>query len=563
MKKIFTLFAALAMVMSMSAATKTIYCKMAQSWWKADGAAVGAYYWGTGAAPSWPGVRMTPVAGETDLWSIDIDTDKYQKIIFTRVNGSGTVSDWGAKTADLTVPTDDKNLYTITSTFPVWGDPGVAGNWSIYAPDAPKTYKDITITIVANATPKIHYWEGGDKVVGTKWDAKPDMVATGEENTYSYTIKEVDEATGVKYLVVVGEVQSADQQAFENVTANFKDLLPQVAVMGITGWTGDKMTVADDYLSASITLPLEATKDYEIKLTVNGEWFGSNAITITKDNNSAKFDTNGEGNGKLTTDLAGDYVFTYTYATKTLVVTYPLPEVSKTITWELNGGELPAVVVPTSEELAMSFKQAYAEYFAIEGLTETDMKREVGNFIYVTNSKGGDAVKFITENAAWKWLQDYILSVAGNIPEGTNVGFYWRANIDAFFHCKASVAVGGVNAADFTEAGKPEAWGAAYQAANGVVLPTEPVEADYVIPTPAKTGFTFVGWYDNAEGEGDAMTVLKAGWSGTIYAIWKQDATTGVDNTIVAEQVVKIVRNGQVLIMVGDKTFNMMGQEVK
>ena len=328
MKKIFTLFAALAMVMSMSAATKTIYCKMAQSWWKADGAAVGAYAWKDGGASnaSWPGVRMTPVTGETDLWSVDIDTDKYQKIIFTRVNGSGTVSDWGAKTADQNIPTDDKNLFTITSTSPVWGNPGVAGNWSVYAPDAPKTYKDITITIVANATPKIHYWEGGDKVVGTEWDAKPEMVATGEENTYSYTIKEVDEATGVKYLVVVGDVQSADQQAFENVTKNFKELLPQVAVMGVNNWDGtDKMTVADDYLTASVTLALEAAKDYELKLTVNGEWFGSNAITITKDNNSASFAENGDGNGKLTTDAAGDYVFTYTYATKTLVVTYPVP----------------------------------------------------------------------------------------------------------------------------------------------------------------------------------------------------------------------------------------------
>ena len=362
MKKIFTLFAALMMAFSMSAATKTIYCKMAQSWWKADGAAVGAYYWGTGSGPAWPGVRMTPVSGETDLWSIDIDTDKFQNIIFTRVNGSGTVSDWGAKTADLTVPTDDKNLYTITSTSPVWGSPGVAGNWSVYAPDAPKTYKDITITIVANATPKIHYWEGGDKVVGTEWDAKPEMVATGEENTYSYTIKEVDEATGVKYLVVVGDVQSADQQTFENVTVNFKELLPQVVVKGINGDWGDtnKMTVADDYLSASITLALEATKDYELKLTINGEWFGSKAITITKDNNSASFAENGDGNGKLTTDLAGDYVFTYTYATKTLVVTYPEPVIPCTqataINWddainaEANSDKWYAVNVVTAKE---------------------------------------------------------------------------------------------------------------------------------------------------------------------------------------------------------------------
>ena len=132
MKKIFTFFAALACVMSMSAETTRLYCKMAQDWWKADGAAVGAYYWGTGAAPQWPGNRMIPVKGETDLWYVDIDATQYQNIIFTRVNGSGTVSDWGAKTADLVVPTDGKNLYTITSTSPVWGNPGVTGEWSVY-----------------------------------------------------------------------------------------------------------------------------------------------------------------------------------------------------------------------------------------------------------------------------------------------------------------------------------------------------------------------------------------------------------------------------------------------
>lgn len=336
MKKIFTLFAALTMVMSMSAATKTIYFKT-QQWWHKDDAASAAYYWEPSAAPTWPGIRMTKVDGVADMWSVDVDTDKYKNIIFTRVNGSGNVEDWGAKTQDLVIPTDDKNLFTLSTT-EVWGGSGASGTWSVYAPDAPKTYKDITITVVANATPKIHYWEGGDKVTGSEWETKPDMVATGEENTYSYTIKDVDEATGVKYLIVVGEVQSADQQAFENVTANFKDLLPQVVVMGVTGWTGDKMTVADDYLSASVTLNLKAATDYELKLTVNGQWYGSNAITITKDKNSASFAENGEGNGKLTTDLAGDYVFTYTYATKTLVVTYPAPTPTYTVTVSDNTG---------------------------------------------------------------------------------------------------------------------------------------------------------------------------------------------------------------------------------
>ena len=131
-----------------------------------------------------------------------------------------------------------------------------------------------------------------------------------------------------------------------------------------------------------------------------------------------------------------------------------------------------AQTVPTNEELLLTFKQDYLAHFNITDATDTDLNvREAGNFIYVMNSKGGDAVKFITENANWKWLADYIISVAAAIPEGTNEGYYWRANLDAFFHCKNAVAVGGVNSADFTEAGKPEAWGPAYLAAQESTTP--------------------------------------------------------------------------------------------
>lgn len=45
--------------------------------------------------------------------------------------------------------------------------------------------------------------------------------------------------------------------------------------------------------------------------------------------------------------------------------------------------------------------------------------------------------------------------------------------------------------------------------------------------------------------------------------IAKVGPTTGVENTIVSEQPVKIVRNGQVFILKGNKVFNIMGQQVK
>lgn len=122
-------------LMASSAFATTIYCKMEHSWWKNDGAAIGAYAWtgdGEGAIKNadWPGVRMTATA-QADVWSVDIDLTKYEKIIFTRVNGSGDVADWGAKTKDLVIPTDGKNLFTITTSAAAWGDPGCDGEWSV------------------------------------------------------------------------------------------------------------------------------------------------------------------------------------------------------------------------------------------------------------------------------------------------------------------------------------------------------------------------------------------------------------------------------------------------
>ena len=268
-------------------------------------------------------------------------------------------------------------------------------------------------------------------------------------------------------------------------------------------------------------------------------------------------------NGKEESDEA-----TYTFlAEANIELVANFKEAAKpTISYELNGGAFPTVAVPAAAELLMAFKVDYLAAFNITDATDSDMNvREAGNFIYVMNSKGGDAVKFITENANWKWLHDYILSVAGNIPEGTNVSFYWRANIDGFFHCKNAVAVGGVASADYTEAGKPEVWGAAYQAAKGIVLPTEPVAEAYTLPTPTKEGSVFQGWYDNADGQGEAMTVIPAGWYGTLYAIWTVEGgtTTGLDNAPVVMDVVKVIKNGQLVIIRNGVEYNANGAILK
>lgn len=133
MKKILSILCVLSFAIG-SVTAKTIYCKMDYNWWYSDGAVIGAYAWGgTAGAMTWPGVRMTRVEGMTNTWSIDIDETKYKNIIFTRVNGSGNIADWGAQTVDLTIPSD-KNFFTITTANATWTSNGnkCSGTWSAY-----------------------------------------------------------------------------------------------------------------------------------------------------------------------------------------------------------------------------------------------------------------------------------------------------------------------------------------------------------------------------------------------------------------------------------------------
>ena len=146
----------------------TIYCKMQYDWWTDSGAAIGAYYWkdGEDSPLSWPGTRMSPVQNDDYVWKTTIPTG-YDKVIFTRMNPSDEGNqDWGAKTADLNVPTDDNVLYTISSSSAVWGNPGVAGSWGEYEEPGPDD-RMITLTVDLGSLvniegfhdPEVHYYD--------------------------------------------------------------------------------------------------------------------------------------------------------------------------------------------------------------------------------------------------------------------------------------------------------------------------------------------------------------------------------------------------------------------
>ena len=229
------------------------------------------------------------------------------------------------------------------------------------------------------------------------------------------------------------------------------------------------------------------------------------------------------------------------------------------ITWVLNGGVVPGGEVPSNEQLIASFKDGYNTYFS-QSIATT---RELSNFLYYGNSQGCDVSKMLTdEKSGWKWLGDYLLSVAGSL-DGESA---WRWHLFAFFNCNDGTVTDTqkVATADFSQAGKPEAWGTAYQIAMGITgeLPTT-VSKEFELPIPVKEGYVFIGWFDNPEGTGTAITSIPAGWYGTLYAIWKAKTATNLEDLYSPSNVQKILHNGQILIMRDGKVYNMMGQIVE
>jgi len=245
MKKLFAIFAAVLFSASLFAGNK-IYCKVTQPWW-ASGAAVGVYAWGD-AAPGmeWPGVRMEAVAGDEGVWSIELDA-AYTSCVFTRMNPNNCAESdmdcslyWGAKTDDLTIPTDGKNLFTITTEAETWDPAKVAGDWSVYGdpvpPVAPAKFyitgdsalvtdagapgkawnpaaiKSETDTFVLNLKANQYYilkvtlngtWNGENNVKGyNELTEKENLVDEGKDHNIGFTLKEAGE---VKVIYIAGE----------------------------------------------------------------------------------------------------------------------------------------------------------------------------------------------------------------------------------------------------------------------------------------------------------------------------------------------------------------------
>ena len=102
------------------------------------------------------------------------------------------------------------------------------------------------------------------------------------------------------------------------------------------------MTLSEDG-TASISYTLNAG-NYEYKIAFES-WSDclSTSTTITRENNSATFSASYSGNAIFQADVTGDYMFTWTFETNTLTVTYPeagVQQCGNDLYWSLANGTL-------------------------------------------------------------------------------------------------------------------------------------------------------------------------------------------------------------------------------
>ena len=317
--------------------TETVYFINAKKWAK-----VNVYAWTTDPNASWPGAAATKEAEQIagyDVYSFTANAGQYANVIFN--DGSSQTSDlvWTAGkyyVIDMGWLTKEEAEAELAAPLPeTWnivGDAGLMGKgWDLNAAENAMTLQaDGTyllekkgITIVAGSyeykAAKDHGW----------------TVAVPQDGNQTLKIT----TSGIYDVTFVLDVTAKKLTA----TATLKQaavVIPTIVIAGdMNSWnqTKDKFTMSADSLTATFKTTL-AVKNYGFKMIVGGAWH-SDGKTVTRDANSTKFTgANSNTNSTLKADIAGEYLFTWEYATKTLTITYPALPVKYNVTVTAENG---------------------------------------------------------------------------------------------------------------------------------------------------------------------------------------------------------------------------------
>ena len=337
-------------------------------------------------------------------------------------------------------------------------------------------------------------------------------------------------ASGIYTIMIMFDAASGMVEAFAEKTGDAA-VIPTIAIAGdMNGWntSANTFTIAEDEKTASLALNLEA-KDYGFKMIIAGSWT-SDAQTITRENNVTTYTgANGE-NGTLTADVAGEYIFTWTYETNTLVVTYPAKEEPQPVaTWD----EIVFTEVAAKGSLnGAVFAAANNAAFTLT-VTDTDASKQE---IDQNTASFGTA----EENKAY----DFRLKTGGKSSSKNGL----TLAIPADGTLRIAARTGSNSATDRNLVVKQ----ADVELYNKVVVEADKV-GDYYpyIYVEVKQGSVVLEYPVNT------INFYAFGFKAA------EGPATGFEEIEAAEKAVKFIENGQIFILRDGAVFNLMGARVK
>lgn len=361
---------------------------------------------------------------------------------------------------------------------------------------------------------------------------------------------------------------------------------PKIQFAGeLTSWSPVDFTLAADKKTATFTKNI-AEGEHQFKIIVNGDW-RSNAQSFDRDNASAAGITGNEStNMKLIADATGDYTFTWTIATNALEINFPAKE-----------GPGPE---PQPEDPKVQFAGEITGWSGEAFTLAADKKTAT----FTKNIAEGDhEFKIIVGDNDWRsngWTYHREFTHADGITmnDGANMKlqadvtgdytFTWTFetnSIDIVFPAKDPDPQP-VDKSGYYIVGNHTDWQIeadykfeANPAQEGEYMTKMFLTPEYLIKVVyTEDGENIKTWFPEGEGnaygehgeitESNGYTIYfrpnKDGgedwFYGCIYIV--PDKEEGIEDLNASEKAVKVIRNGQIFIIKGNKTFNVLGAQM-
>ena len=197
------------------------------------------------------------------------------------------------------------------------------------------------------------------------------------------------------------------------------------------------MTLSEDG-TASISYTLNAG-NYEYKIAFES-WSDclSTSTTITRENNSATFSASYSGNAIFQADVTGDYMFTWTFETNTLTVTYPeagVQQCGNDLYWSLANGTLTITGSGAMYDYSSGAAPWYNERSSIKNLSLPEGLTHIGQyaFYYCSALQSITIPNSVVSIASYAFYScENLISVAlgSGITSIGNSAFYYCTNLD-------------------------------------------------------------------------------------------------------------------------------------